>query len=1009
MRPWFGFLAFCFLLLPLSALPGQEKNPHVAATPPLTPEEQLKTFHLPPGFVIELVAVEPKIKKPINIAFDALGRLWVTESVEYPFPAPEDKKPKDTVKVLSDFAPDGRARKIVTFADGVNIPIGVLPLPNGKSALIYSIPNIYRMTDTDGDGAADQRDVLYGSYGFGDTHGMTGEFMWGFDGWIYCCHGFANTSKVKSKGDTAITMQSGNTYRIKADGSRIEQFTWGQVNPFGLAFDPLGNLYSCDCHSRPLYQLLRGAYYPSFGKPHDGLGFGPEMVTHDHGSTAIAGIAYYAADQYPAEFRDNVYIGNVITNRINRDRIDWKGGTPKGVEMPDFVKCDDPWFRPVDIKLGPDGCLYVADFYNRIIGHYEVPLTHPGRDRERGRIWRIVYRGPDGKGQSQPVRDLGKADFTQLIDEMASPNITVRMHAANLLVEKGKKDIDLRIEIKQAMRSAAGTQKAHCLWVLARLGNLPETELQAAAADKENMVRVHAYKILAEREELTPALQQLALAGLRDPSALVQRAAAEALSRHADPMNLDYLLEVRQLIPPADTHLTHVVRMALRDQFRKPEIWSKLVTVHWDDSDHRAVAHACLGVGDESSASFVLKHLQRRNEPTPMFLRQAHYAVRYGPPDAAKAVLAFVQTKHPKDLSLQAGTLKSVQQAAQERNSPLSKNELDYAANLCSKLLASTEGSHFQIGAELAGSFRVAESQPALLAAVRRGDLSEDARKKSVTALLTIAAAANVVPLAELLNAADAPIGLREHTAYGLAGTNLPEAHAVLVKTLEAAPARLQTIVAVGLASSKAGGEMLLDAVEKGKASARLLQERPIELRLKQAKLSNLDARLARLTKGLPAADQRLQELLGKRRASFQSAKADPQEGLKLFQKHCAACHQIANQGAKIGPQLDGIGVRGLDRLLEDTLDPNRNVDQAFRATSLELKNGQVMIGLLLRKDGNVLVMADNQGKEVRVSESDIAERVVAQLSPMPGNFTELMSEPEFNHLLAYLLEQRVK
>ena len=128
---------------------------------------------------------------------------------------------------------------------------------------------------------------MYAAFGFRDTHGMTNSFTWGFDGWVYACHGFSNTSQVKGKDDRAITMQSGNTYRLKPDGSHVEWLTHGQVNPFGLAFDPLGNLYSADCHSRPIYQLLRGAYYPSFGKPHDGLGFGPEMINHGHGSTAI--------------------------------------------------------------------------------------------------------------------------------------------------------------------------------------------------------------------------------------------------------------------------------------------------------------------------------------------------------------------------------------------------------------------------------------------------------------------------------------------------------------------------------------------------------------------------------------------------------------------------------------------------------------------------------------------------------------------------------------------------
>ncbi len=283
----------------------------VSSFAPRTPENERKALHLPPGFEIQLVAADPDIHKPLNLAFDDRGRLWVTDTMEYPYPARPGTKPRDTVKVLSEFRADGRAGKIETFADGLNIPIGILPLPSARAALVHSIPNIYLMTDDDGDGRADRREPLYGVFGHRDTHGMTNAFTWGFDGWIYACHGYTNDSKVQGSDHRSISMNSGNTYRMRPDGSHAEYFTHGQVNPFGLAFDPLGNLYSCDCHSRPVYMLLRGAWYPSFGKPDDGLGYGPEMMTYDHGSTGIAGISYYAADQFPAAYRDTVYIGNV--------------------------------------------------------------------------------------------------------------------------------------------------------------------------------------------------------------------------------------------------------------------------------------------------------------------------------------------------------------------------------------------------------------------------------------------------------------------------------------------------------------------------------------------------------------------------------------------------------------------------------------------------------------------------------------------------------------------------
>src|SRR5262249_18403439 len=340
------------------ANPPLPPPPDIATTDPLTPEQERQRLHLPAGFEIHLVACEPDVHKPTTLAFDARGRLWVPDTVESPFPAPPGRTPRDTVKVLEDFDDSGRARKITTFADGLNIPIGVLPTSQGQEALVYSIPAIWRMTDTNGDGVADKREVLLQSIGYKDTHGMTSAFTVGFAGWVYAGHGYANTSTLTAADGSSITMQSGNTYRFRLDGSHIEQFTWGQVNPFGLSLDPLGNLYSADCHTKPVMQLLRGGYYESFGKPNDGLGFAPEMCFPHPGSPAIAGIVYYAAEQFPRDFRDNVFVGNVVTCRINRDKLERHGSTLLAIEQPDFLVSTDPWFRPVDIKLGPDGALY---------------------------------------------------------------------------------------------------------------------------------------------------------------------------------------------------------------------------------------------------------------------------------------------------------------------------------------------------------------------------------------------------------------------------------------------------------------------------------------------------------------------------------------------------------------------------------------------------------------------------------------------------------------------------
>jgi putative heme-binding domain-containing protein len=983
-------------------------GPHVAPSPPQTPEEERKRFHLPPGFTIELVAAEPFVRKPINIAFDDRGRLWVTESVEYPFPASSAGKAHDTVRILEDTRGTGLADQVITFADGLNIPIGVLPMRDG--AVVYSIPNIYRYRFNRGTDRVASREILYGPYGYKDTHGMTGEFTRGFDGWIYACHGFSNTSQIRGDDGSTITMQSGNTYRFKPDGSRVEYFTHGQVNPFGLAFDPLGNLYSCDCHSRPIYQLLRGAWYPSFGKPHDGLGFGPEIMTHDHGSTAIAGITYYAADHFPPEYRDTIFVGNVVTNRINHDNLEHKGSTLKAIQQPDFLSCDDPWFRPVDIKLGPDGALYVADFYNRIIGHYEVPLNHPGRDRERGRIWRIVYKARP----KQPRPDWNKATVAELVQDLAHPNLTVRFIATQQLVDRGSYEA-VEAARKSLPSPANPFQKMHALWVLECLGALDDDALAAAAKDADFGVRVHAMRILAERKQWNIPLHRLVLDALKESDPNVQRAAADALGMHPEsnkdklwPENIWPLCKLCQSVPPADTHLLHVARMALREQLRAHDEGFFSGKGFISDADSRTIADVATGVPSQKAGDHLLVHLEFVNETPENQLRYVYHIARYARKIAADdRLLEYVLTRRMTPIKHSVALLKAIHQGFQARGAEFPEGFKRWGEDLSEKLLSSSDRNEILAGIELGGMLKLASVQTFLHRTIADPQAPQTTRTTAMTALAGMDAKRAIPSLAKLLQDSSEPLALREKASNLLAGVNRPEAVEELFKALAAAPERLATVIAAGLASTRNGAEKLVDTVAAGKASAYLLQDSVVGIRLSRIDLPGFKNRVAALTKNLPSPDKRFQELFQQKRIGYAAAAKDPTLGAKVFEKHCAICHQIANQGAKIGPQLDGIGIRGFDRLLEDILDPNRNVDQAFRTTTLNLTNGQVVSGLLLREEGKVFVLADNQGKEIRVAKDDVEERTLSQLSPMPANLADQIPEVDFYHLLAYLLAQR--
>ena len=375
--------------------------------------------------------------------------------------------------------------------------------------------------------------------------------------------------------------------------------------------------------------------------------------------------------------------------------------------------------------------------------------------------------------------------------------------------------------------------------------------------------------------------------------------------------------------------------------------------------------------------------------------------------DKANIVSYMKNAQRPK--ARQAELIRAAALAAQEKGAKIDPPLLVQATDLCGYLLASKQENDVRIGTELASSLQLIDHLDTIINIAKDSAMPTANRLACITSLGNMP---NTKATSGLLDAAkniNNSAEVRDAAIIGLGKTLSPEVRASLLAMFAGASARLQSSLALAIVSTSEGANDFLKAIKEGKASARLLLEKPIENKLKQRNLPDFDKKLATLTKGLPPADQLLQKKIADKKTAFLMGKHDEIKGEALFGKHCAACHQIANKGAKIGPQLDGIGSRGLDRLLEDMLDPNRNVDQAFRQTTLALKNGQLVNGLLLREEGVLLVLADQQGKEVRIASDQVEERKISPVSPMPAGFVDQITNAEFADLMAYLLSNQLK
>ncbi|MEI6794163.1 MAG: PVC-type heme-binding CxxCH protein [Verrucomicrobiota bacterium] len=500
-------------------------------------EEQQKLFKLPEGFEIELFAKESAdFGKFIMLIFDQQGRAWSSTALEYPVDANENpaaaealykSKARDKVIVFDQPFASG-LHQPRAFADGLAIPEGVLPYKDG--AIVQHGHDIVFLRDAAATGKADKREVLLTGFGVQDSHLFPHQFTRAPFGWFWLAQGAFNSGKVTSSKGDVTDFPSTRMARFRPDGSFFEPTSTGPCNIWGLVLTDEGEAFiqEANDYGYPVMPFHEYALYPgcadrlakSYQPP-----FPVQAPDFKMGGTGLSGLALSDVGVWPKGFDGVMYVANPITSKVNAIRQHREGSGYRLEKLDDFISCDDPFFRPIAMTMGPDGCLYVIDWYNKIISHNEVARNHPDRDKQSGRIWRIKPKD----FVPQVVPDYTKLSSADLVARLGS-KVTADAHLAWQTLADRRPEAATSAALTAIAEDSAASpaRRIQALWVLAehshKLGPIAERLL----ADPNRNIRREAVNALRHFGAWSPHFEALATLSA-DPDAEVRAAAIKTL------------------------------------------------------------------------------------------------------------------------------------------------------------------------------------------------------------------------------------------------------------------------------------------------------------------------------------------------------------------------------------------------------------------------------------------------------------------------------------------------
>jgi putative heme-binding domain-containing protein len=954
---------------------GQDKPPGAA----LSPAEAMKKMTLPPGFAVELVAAEPDIINPVAMTIDERGRFWITESVEYPR---HDAGPgRDRIKVFESTKGDGHYDKITVFADGLNIPSGIAVGHGG--VWVCNSPDILFMQDTHGTGQADKREVVVTGFGRYDTHELPNSLTWGPDGYLYGLNGVFNEAVVKQRGkEFRFTCAM---FRINPRTRDFELFCEGTSNPWGIAWDPEGSAFISACVVDHLWHLTETGYYQRQGGPYPPFTWIlPSIVKQHHQKAAYCGLLYLDTDAFPEKYRDKLLMGNIHGDCLNVDSLSRNGSTYIGDVEPDFLTANDAWFMPVSQKIGPDGCLYVLDWYDRYHCYQDAQRDAAGIDRSKGRLYRISYKGTPQAGKI----DLGKESDAQLVERLKSPNIYYRETAQRLLAERNSADARPLLEKLVLDSTAPHKARMHALWSLIGAGPLDKEFHLKLFKDADPTIRAWAVRAMGNQakiaEKLGPAIERqlIALGGDSSPDVQLQIAIAAVKLNPGNPAG----------------ELLDVLARAGKDPLIPAVVWQNLSPLLEDHADEilKKVAEN--------------EELRRSPEFAEFLPRLIERVMGRAKPDIEPIVSLFALVSNGDHPDVGASQKCLAMLALKIQNRELTGPRLDELKVKLEPLLA-------QVIAGRGKSPLFTDA--ALLATTWNDRVAIDAIRKMLVA--------TDQPDARRLQALGALLAARDRTALDAVAAILAE------PKQNSAALRAAILGALGRAEDARVGEFVLKSYrllepELQPKAIELLTQRPewamplleaigrqeipsstLNVNQVQKLLASRDKDLIALVTakwGSIRADRNPQreQVVADVRKLLQKQHGDAKQGELVFKKVCAQCHKIYGEGQDVGPDISANGRASFDQLLSNVLDPSLVIGASYQARLVTTTDGRSLTGLLVEDSPQRVVLKEQGGKLDTIPRGEVDAITVSKLSLMPEGLEKQLTEKELVDLFEFLL-----